>query len=1179
MQHWLKLWANTPLFTNLKAGIQSIPGYRASVQGVDPTAGGFLIAGLAGHLYRPILLIAADASRAEEIYEELLVYFPRSRVHLLPPRELFVTGDLLSRSSEPSQQRLHFLNWAISGKEGIYVASLGAVFNRSLPPDYWRDLTLKLEPEQRVDRDYLVNRMAELGYYRVPLIEGKGQFSVRGEILDIFPPEREEAIRLELFDDTIASLRSFDYRTQRSTGTLPAVNVSPAFELILTPERYREKEGELRREAAEVIARLARNRRADAADNLQRKINRYLERLGEPEGLEMLPVYFSYFYGPGASPLHYLSRRSLIILDEPARLADQGGRLRRELEDHYRGCILQGEFLPDLPAPVFNEQELLAGIPRPILSLSLFPGGQFFLPGEQYSLEVKGVPHYYGQWELFQADVRGWLQEGYRVALLAANSNREELLQRELAKLNLPVTGGEEEGAALPERGQLKIAVAGLDSSFILPSLQLVVISERNLVPRRRKKRALGRRQEGIHLRDYRELSAGDYVVHEQHGIGKYLGLTALEVNGLKKDYLQVKYRGTDRLYIPVDQIQLIQKYIGSQGKVPTLHSLGGGEWSRLKSRVSSSIREMAGELLSIYARRQASTGYAFGPDHPWQQEFEDRFPYEETPDQLQAIAAVKRDLEKPQPMDRLICGDVGYGKTEVALRASFKVALEGKQVALLVPTTILAQQHYRTFEERLADFPLKVAQISRFVSPSRQKEILKQLARGEIDIIIGTHRLLSKDVKFSDLGLLIIDEEQRFGVRHKERLKKMRLEVDVLTMTATPIPRTLHLSIVGVRDLSVIETPPENRYPVQTFVVEHSDQLIIEAIQREIKRQGQVYYVFNRVRGINAFAEYLSKLVPQARIAVGHGQMAEARLEQVMSDFLDQKYDVLVSTTIVEAGLDIPNVNTMIIHEADKFGLAQLYQLRGRVGRSNRLAYAFLTYNKDKILTGESKKRLQAIKDFTELGSGFKIALKDLEIRGAGNILGAEQHGFMVAVGFDLYCRLLEEAIADLKQEKREKPTSLPTINLKVSAFIPGSYIVSQDQKIDFYQRIYASPSEHELTALEEELKDRYGALPLPVINLLGVARLRGLALEVGVGSIEQRPGGAAIRFNRIARPDPRLLRPMVRDFGVKITLPDKNTVVIKLAPGQPVLPALIEWLSRWRDLVCQQEPAATVN
>ncbi len=586
----------------------------------------------------------------------------------------------------------------------------------------------------------------------------------------------------------------------------------------------------------------------------------------------------------------------------------------------------------------------------------------------------------------------------------------------------------------------------------------------------------------------------------------------------------------------------------------------------------------MAQELLQLYAARQSTRGFAFGPDHPWQMEFEDRFPYEETPDQLQAIAEVKADLEKDQPMDRLICGDVGYGKTEVALRAAFKVAMEGKQVALLVPTTILAQQHFRTFQERFQDFPIKVAQLSRFVSLATIKKTLEELASGRIDIIIGTHRLLSSDVHFKDLGLLIIDEEQRFGVRHKEKLKKVRLNVDVLSMTATPIPRTLHLSLVGSRDLSIIETPPENRYPVQTFVVEYSDLLVKEAVQRELNRQGQVFFVYNRVKGIRAMANHLKKFLPDVRIAVAHGQMAEASLEQVMSDFLEKKYDVLLSTTIIEAGLDIPNVNTLLVYDADNFGLAQLYQLRGRVGRSDRQAYAYLTYRKNKIISETARKRLQAIKEFTEFGSGFKVALRDLEIRGAGNILGAEQHGFMVAVGFDLYCRLLERAINDIKQVKKEEVPE-PRLELQIDAYLPGSYIANQEQKIDFYQRIYTAKTLDELSEVEEELRDRYGAPSLPVRQLLAVAGIKVLARELRVEVIRQEKQCVTVKFNPEVKPDSGELWKMIRKHAGKYSIMTGSkglTIKIKQEKGSGLmLEGLQNLMCTMKNLVLQSHVA----
>ncbi len=646
--------------------------------------------------------------------------------------------------------------------------------------------------------------------------------------------------------------------------------------------------------------------------------------------------------------------------------------------------------------------------------------------------------------------------------------------------------------------------------------------------------------------------------MHEQHGIGQYQGLHTLEVGGIKRDYLHLKYRGTDKLYLPIDQVGLIQKYSGGDGPAPRLHSLGGAEWQRLKTKVNRSVEELAGELLALYAARQAVQGFAFSQDHPWQQEFESNFPFEETPDQIKAIADVKADLEASFPMDRLICGDVGYGKTEVAMRAAFKVIMEGKQVAVLVPTTVLAQQHFRTFRERFEGFPVNIAQLSRFVSPAEQKKTIEDVARGKIDLVIGTHRLLSRDVHFHDLGLLVVDEEQRFGVKQKEKMKQMRLEVDTLAMTATPIPRTLHLSLAGARDLSIIDTPPEDRYPVQTYVVEYSENLVREAVQRELNRKGQVFIVYNRVNRINSFAEKIEKLFPGVEIAVGHGQMPERRLEQVMIGFQEKQYQVLISSTIIESGLDIPNVNTLIVCEADRFGLAQLYQIRGRVGRSNRLAYAYLTYRKDKIISETARKRLRAIREFTELGSGFKIALRDLEIRGAGNILGAEQHGFIAQVGFDLYVKLLDQAVAELKNEKREEKPVVK-IELEANAFIPSSYINAQDQKIDLYQRIYRSSTAGELQDLEAEMTDRYATPPQPVRTLLKIAGLRVAAASLKISQIRQVHGSLVVQFSASSPVDADLISQI--DFlpeGCQLKISSAEPLIMKIRSLSDDLPEL---------------------
>jgi transcription-repair coupling factor (superfamily II helicase) len=1115
----LKEWPRDPSFNRLIGGSSGKAGAGVAVTGIDGSARAFLLAGLAEAGSRPMLVIAPDAGRAEKIYEGLLAFLPAGRVELLPARELFITADLLTRSGEQRRRRLSFLERLHRGDSAVYVAPFASLISRVPPPDEWSRQRISLQAGGRVDRERLLERLIEIGYERVPLIEGRGQCSGRGEIIDIFPPAGERPYRVELFDDIVDSIRIFDLETQRSTGRVEAATIPPACELFI-PGAALLEEGmrRIERELEPALSRLLRRGAEQEAAKLKESLEHHLERLSTPGGLDLLANYFSYFFGAGSSLFDYLPAGSLVLIDEPSEISKEAAALHRELLAHYSEIFDRGEMLPAPLYPFWQIGELFDSLSR-FIALTLFPSSAAPLKiVREEALEGKSMAAYHGQWDLLRSDLEGWRKAGYRVAFAAATAERARGLEQLLIEQGLMVAPASGRPWA---PGEVRMLTAKLEEGFLIPSLGLAVITEYNLFPRRRKKRRLDR-PGGPGLRDYRELALGDYIVHEQHGIGKYLGLSTLEIGGAWRDYLLIKYRGSDKLYLPVEQVKMIQKYIGAEGRPPRLHRLGSGEWQRVKSRVRASVEEMARELLSLYAARELTEGYSFGGDHPWQREFESLFPYEETDDQLQAIAEVKADLEKGHPMDRLICGDVGYGKTEVALRAAFKVVMEGKQVALLVPTTLLAQQHYRTFSERFADFPFRVALLSRFVTPAEQKGILEDLAAGKVDIIIGTHRLLSGDIRFRDLGLLIIDEEQRFGVRHKEKLKQMRLSVDVLAMTATPIPRTMHLSLAGVRDLSVIETPPENRYPVQTFVAGYSDRLVREAIQRELQRGGQVYFVFNRVAGINAMAEKIRELFPAVRVAVGHGRMPESTLERIMEDFIKGEYQILVSTTIIEAGLDIPNVNTLLVYDADQFGLAQLYQLRGRVGRSHRLAYAYLTYRREKIITEKAKKRLQAIKEFTELGSGFKVALRDLEIRGSGNILGAEQHGFMAEIGFDLYTRLLEEAVGRIKNRPLEKePPAPPHLELQMSAYLPSSYIVNEEQKIDFYQRIYALSTESGLREVEEELRDRYGSPPPPVKNLLRAASLRIIASHLGISSLQQEDGAVEIRFHPGEKPD----------------------------------------------------------
>ncbi|NMD33453.1 MAG: transcription-repair coupling factor [Firmicutes bacterium] len=1156
----LKEWPRDRSFNSLME-ILSGSGFRIAVTGLDDSARVFLQAGLAAEGRRPVLVVTSDTARAEKIYEDLLVFLPADQVNFLPARELFIAADFLTQSMEQRWQRLSFLEWICQKREGIYVAPFTALISRVLPPDQWRRLLILLQQGERVEREQLLEKLIERGYVRVPLIEGRGQCSARGEIIDIFPPGWELPLRVELFDETIESIRLFNPDTQRSTERLEQAVILPAYELVLPNALYEQGRQRIYHELELALSRLHRKGEESTAAKLKASTGQHLNRLSEPGGLDLLSSHFSFFYDEGASLFDYLPPESLILVEEPAAIFEKAADLHRELLRHYGNIFARGEMLPGRFYPYWQIEELLASVSN-LVALSLFPSSAGSLKiSRELSLEGKSMAHYHGQWDLLKADFQEWTAAAYRVAFTAATPERAGGLQQILREQGLTV-GGESGQPWVP--GEARMLTVNLEEGFLIPSLKLAVVTEHNLIPRRRKKRRLAR-PEGLRLRDYRELAVGDYVVHEQHGIGKYLGLSTLEIGGVQRDYLLIKYRGSDKLYLPVDQIDLIQKYIGAEGRAPRLYRLGSGEWQRAKSRAKASVEQMAQELLALYAARELTAGHSFGPDHPWQLEFESLFPYEETGDQLQAIAEVKADLEKEYPMDRLICGDVGYGKTEVALRAAFKVVMEGKQVAMLVPTTVLAQQHFRTFTERFAEFPFRVAQLSRFVSSLKQKEILADLARGKIDIVIGTHRLLSEDIQFHDLGLLIIDEEQRFGVRHKEKLKQMRLSVDVLAMTATPIPRTMHLSLVGVRDLSVIETPPENRYPVQTFVAEYSDALAEEVIQRELHRGGQVYFVFNRIAGINAMAKKIQAMFPEAAVAVGHGRMPESSLERIMDDFINGRYQILVSTTIIEAGLDIPNVNTLLVYDADQFGLAQLYQLRGRVGRSNRLAYAYLTYRREKIITEDAKKRLQAIKEFTELGSGFKVALRDLEIRGAGNILGAEQHGFMVEIGFDLYSRLLEEAVSKIKKlPPKQEPLPPPHLDLKLNAYLPSSYIINQDQKIDFYQRIYTLGTEDELREVEDELRDRYGSPPPPVKNLLAAASLRIMARQLGIASLQQHDSAVEIRFYPGQKLDRSRLYPAAGRVRARVTWADRETLRIRFkeATEERILPDLLCFL-----------------
>lgn len=846
------------------------------------------------------------------------------------------------------------------------------------------------------------------------------------------------------------------------------------------------------------------------------------------EQVDILPLLEPVYEGKPAAFFSYLPPGGTVVFDEPARIREQVSQVVKEN--------------PELKRKVFgwadlaNAAKLYSTV---YLSLMLQKTPQTE-PARITGITAKGIAPFHKQMDMFFSELKSWLERKVLPVILLSSRDKAIAMQQNLTQAGIKSVVGDELTAKSADT--VLIATGVLHTGFELPQARLVVITELDIFGRQKKKPRLRVAKEKK-ITYFRDINVGDYVVHVNHGIGKYVGVETLDVGGIHKDYLHIRYAGEDKLYVPTDQVHLLQKYIGAEGEIPRLHRMGGSEWLKVKSKAKAAVADIARELVALYAERQVLPGFAFEPDTPWQKEFEDAFPFEETPDQLEAIKEIKADMEKQRPMDRLLCGDVGFGKTEVALRAAFKAVMSGKQVAVLVPTTVLAQQHYQTFSSRLSGFGPTVDVISRFRSPKEQKETLRKLAAGQVDILIGTHRILNSDLVFKDIGLLVVDEEQRFGVAQKEKLKKWSAGIDVLTLSATPIPRTLHMSLVGARDMSIIETPPENRFPVQSYVVEYHDEMIREAIKRELKRGGQVYFVYNRVQTIDKMAKHLSDMLPDAKIKSAHGQMPEELLEQVMLDFYEGHDDVLVCTSIIENGLDVPNANTIIIYDADYFGLSQLYQMRGRVGRSHQMAFAYFTYRQDKVLTEVAEKRLQAIKEFTELGAGFKIAMRDLEIRGAGNILGAQQHGHIVNVGFEMYCHMLDEAIQELKTGKTVEVPVEPVLEFQVEAYISGDYIGDAMHKIEIYQRIAASRSDEHLSELLDELIDRFGEPPECVMNLLTIARMKNTARQLGIRAIIQKPHYIDITFSE--KPNVEI----ERILALKESLPGRVTMY----PGPP--------------------------
>lgn len=1067
------------------------------------------------------LVVTYDDTRAKEIYDDFRSF--TSQVWLYPAKDLLfysadIHGNLMTR------QRIAVLRRLMEDREGVVVTTMDGLMDHLLPLKYLREQSITVESGQVIDLDSWKERLVAMGYERMAQVDGMGQFSIRGGIVDIFPLTEEVPVRIELWDDEVDSIRTFDLESQRSVEQLESITVYPAAEVVLSGDQLAAGIRRLEKEEKTYEKALREQHKPEEAHRIHTIIEELRNGLDEGWRIGGLDAYIRYFCPDTVSFLEYFPQgESVIYLDEPARLKEKGETVELEFRESMVHRLEKGYLLPGQTGLLHPAAEVLARMQKPFAVM--LTGLDQKLPGmkvnQKFSIDVKNVNSYQNSFEILIKDLTRWKKEGYRVILLSPSRTRASRLASDLREYDLRAycpdvretdsgngggdsTGSPDSGnpvavnaAANKVRpGEILVTYGNLHRGFEYSLLKFVFITEGDMfgVEKKRKRRKKTNYQ-GKAIQSFTELSVGDYVVHEEHGLGIYKGIEKVERDKVIKDYIKIEYGDGGNLYLPATRLESIQKYAGAEAKKPKLNKLGGAEWNKTKTRVRGAVQEIAKDLVKLYAARQEKAGFQYGPDTVWQREFEELFPYDETDDQMDAIDAVKKDMESRKIMDRLICGDVGYGKTEVALRAAFKAVQDSKQVVYLVPTTILAQQHYNTFVQRMKDFPVRVDMLSRFCTPARQKRTLEDLRKGMVDIVIGTHRVLSKDMQFKDLGLLIIDEEQRFGVAHKEKIKHLKENVDVLTLTATPIPRTLHMSLAGIRDMSVLEEPPVDRMPIQTYVMEYNEEMVREAINRELARNGQVYYVYNRVTDIDEVAGRVQALVPDAVVTFAHGQMREHELERIMADFINGEIDVLVSTTIIETGLDIPNANTMIIHDADRMGLSQLYQLRGRVGRSNRTSYAFLMYKRDKLLREEAEKRLQAIREFTELGSGIKIAMRDLEIRGAGNVLGAEQHGHMEAVGYDLYCKMLNQAVLALKGETLEEDSYETVVECDIDAYIPVSYIKNEYQKLDIYKRISAIETEEEYMDMQDELMDRFGDIPHSVENLLKIAAIRALA------------------------------------------------------------------------------------
>lgn len=1083
---------------------------RVFLQSLPTTLAAFLMAHIQRSLERPVLVVAADEDRAEQwrddlqaiVGDELVRYFPAWDVEIYDRRspDVEITGLRVEAAAH-----LH------RGEPAVIVAPVAALLTPLIPPHALELATLVLGKGEEHDLEELVSQLSHAGYERVSMTDGVGQFSVRGGILDVFPYDTDNPFRLEFFGDEIESIRSFDPGTQRSLEPLDQVRVLPAREVVLTPDFLDEY----------------RARLLALQEQYGEGVGEYLDQLELGGSLEGIEVAMPLLYGQDCGLFEYLVHPVVFCDDQQDLVSAAEKALQRPAREYGRHAK-RGSHLP--PDQLLRDVPWLNRELERQVRLEPAPLGS---GNAGVGFGAREPRNFQGELEALRQEITQLDRDDYSIHLRCDTQGQSSRLQEIFS----------------PWSDSIAFGLGALHRGFVFPEARLALLNDHEIFSRQKRRYRYRRFKAAAPLASYNTLQRGDYVVHVDHGIGRYSGIQRLRLGGVEHDCLSVSYQGSDRVFVPVEQLDRLRKYSGADGETPVLSKLGGTAWEKLKERTREEIFKMASELIQLYAMRKASPGFAFSPDGPLHRSVEAAFPFQETPDQLRTMEEVRKDMEAPHCMDRLVCGDVGYGKTEVAVRAAFKAVCDHKQVAVLVPTTILAEQHHHTFAERLSGTPVRVEVLSRFRTPKEQKQVLQDLRSGRVDIIIGTHRLLSKDVAFRDLGLLVIDEEQRFGVRHKEKLKQLRRLVDVMTLTATPIPRTLHMSLMGARDMSVINTPPQDRLAIHTEILSFDESRVAEAIHREVERGGQVYFVHNRVQSIHRLAEYLRELLPHVRIGIAHGQMGARHLEHIMFDFLERKYDCLVCTMIIESGIDIPSVNTILVNRADTLGLSQLYQIRGRVGRSSERAYAYLLVPKGKKLTKKSRMRLRAIEEFADLGSGFNIAMRDMEIRGAGNLVGAQQHGFIAAVGFDLYCRLLDEATRELKGEPVAEFAE-PDVKIAVSAYIPDDYVPDEDQKMEFYQRLADSQRIVELLGIREEMEDRFGRMPTPVRSLMHIMEIKVMSRQLGVAEVHLEKSRFRLVFPEEREPGPADIQRLVEKSSTQLefNLGEQLTVEVRL-------------------------------